>query len=121
MSTDATARGALIGKSTEATKVLLEDMATNNYPWSSKWATSKRSSCKYDIDVVDMLKNKVDGLTQRFDRMGTPTPGSSSGMMYEVSVLCEVCSIQGHLTIGCQAYFQGVEQTNAMQKFNPRP
>ena len=51
------------------------------------------SSGNYDIDVVDILEGKVDGLTQRFDKMGTPTIGSSSGMMYEDSVLCEVCGI----------------------------
>ena len=33
---------------------------------------------------MKMLASKVDALTQRFDRMGTPNPGSSSSMMYEL-------------------------------------
>jgi len=53
--------------------------------------------------------------------MGTSNPGSSSGMMYEVSILYDVCGIQRHTDAGCQTHFQGVEQVNAMQKFNPRP
>ena len=39
---------------------------------------------KYDINAVDMLASKVDTFAQRFDRIGTPNPGSSSSMMYEL-------------------------------------
>jgi len=80
MSVDAAAGGALMGKSIEAMKALLEDMASNNYHWSSEQATLKRTSGVYGVDVVDMLANKVDALVQRFDRLGTPL-GSQVGAL----------------------------------------
>jgi len=72
-----------MGKSIEAAKALLEDMTSNNYHWSSERASSKKSSDKYDVDTVDFLANKVGTLTQRFESLGVPNPGSSSGMSYE--------------------------------------
>ena len=68
-----------MGKSIGAAKTLLEEMASNNYHWSSKRAAPKRTSGIYWIDVVDMLASKVDALAQRFDRLGTPFPGSLGG------------------------------------------
>ena len=62
MSVDAAAGGALMGKSIEAVKALLEEMASNNYHWSSERATPKRASGDYGIDAVDLLTNKVDAL-----------------------------------------------------------
>ena len=44
ISINAVARGALIGKSIDAAKALLEEMASNSYHWSSKRANPKRSS-----------------------------------------------------------------------------
>ena len=125
MSVDAAAGGALMGKSIDAAKALLEEMASNNYHWSSERATPKRASGVYGVDAVDMLASKVDALAQRFDRLGTPSSGShagsSSGAMFEVGALCEICGIQGHVATECQSTFQGVEQANVMQNFNPRP
>ena len=63
MSIDATAE-ALMRKSIDDAKALLEDMAASNYHWSSERATLKRSGRKYVIDVVDMLANKIDALAQ---------------------------------------------------------
>jgi len=40
ISVDAVAGGALIGKSIEAARVLLEEMASNNYHWASDRATT---------------------------------------------------------------------------------
>ena len=68
-----------------------------------------------------MLVNKVDALAQRFDKLGTSNAGTSSGIMYEVSVICDACGIQGHTGAECQAQFQEVEQANALESFNPHP
>jgi len=54
---------------------------------------------------VDMLESNVDAFVQRFDRMGTPNPESSSYIMYEVTALCEIFGIQWHSGTECQAYF----------------
>jgi len=59
---DATAGGALMGKSIEAGKVLLEEMASNNYHWSSPRATPRRSGGKYNVDAVTLLASGVDAL-----------------------------------------------------------
>jgi len=62
ISVDATAGGALMRKSIEVAKGLLEDMTSSNYHWSSKRITPKRSSGKYDVDSVTFLANRVDVL-----------------------------------------------------------
>jgi len=62
MSIDVTARGALMGKSMEVAKALLENMAANNYHWSNERAPQRKGGGKYDIDAVDMLAGKVDAL-----------------------------------------------------------
>jgi len=124
MSVDAAAGGALMGKSIKAAKALLEEMASNNYHWSSERTTSKRASGVYGVDAVDLLASKVDALAQRFARLGTPSwsqVGSSIGAMFEVGALCEMCGLQGHVAAECHSMYQGVEHANAMQNFNPRP
>ena len=71
--------GSLMGKSIEATKVLLEKMASNGYHWLSERTTLKRSSGRYEVDVVTLLDNRVDALSQVLDKVGTsPIPSSSS-------------------------------------------
>ena len=122
MPIDTAAGGALLGRFIEAVKALLEEMASNNYHWSSERATPKRASGVNGVDVVDMLGSKVDALAQRFDMLGTPSGspvGSSSGAIFEIGALCEMCSLQGHVAVECHSIYQGVERANAMQNFNP--
>jgi len=47
MSVDAAAGGALMGKSIEAAKIVLEEMASNNYHWSNERVTPKRPNGVY--------------------------------------------------------------------------
>jgi len=85
-----------MGKSIKATKALLEEMVSNNYHWSSERATPKRTSGVYGVDAVDMLASKVDALIQRSDRLRTPSGsqvGSSSGAMFEIGALCDMCGL----------------------------
>jgi len=115
MSVDVAAGSALMRKSIEVAKALLEEMTSNNYHWSSELATPKRASGVYGVDVVDMLASKVDALAQRFDRLGTPSGsqvGSSSGSMFEVGALCEICGLQGHVATECHSTYHGVEHAN---------
>jgi len=62
MFVDVVAGGALIGKSIEDAKDLLEEMTSNNYHWSSERATPKRVGGVCGVDAVDMLASKVDAL-----------------------------------------------------------
>jgi len=107
-----------MGKSIEAAKALLEEMASDNYHWSSERTTPKRASGIYGIDAVDLLASKVDALAQRFDKLGTPPPGSlvggPSGAMFMVGPLCEICGIQGHVAVECKSTFPGVGHANAL-------
>jgi len=125
MFVDAPAGGALMGKSVEAANALLEDMASNNYHWSSERATLKRTCGIYGVNAVDLLASKVNALAQRFDRVVTPSlgsqVGSSLGAMFEVGVLCDICGIQGHIAAECHSTYQDVKHANAMQKLQPLP
>jgi len=111
-----------MGKSIKAANALLEEMTSNNYHWSSKRAAPKRANGIYGIDAVDLLASKV---AQCLDRLGTPPPGSlvggSSGTMFEVGAICEICGIQGHVAAECQSTFLGIEHANAMQNYGQCP
>ena len=62
ISVDAAAGGALIGKSIDAAKALLEDMTFNNYHWSSERATPRSSDDRHEVDVVTLLASRMDAL-----------------------------------------------------------
>ena len=117
MIVDTAAGSTLVGKSIKAVKTLLEEMASNNYHWFRERATPKMNSGVDGVDVVDMLANKVDAIAQRFDKLGTPSGsqvGSSSGAMFEIGALYEICGLQSHIAAECHSIYQGVEHPNAM-------
>jgi len=62
ISVNAAAVGALMGKSIEATKALLEEIASNNYHWVSDRATLQGGGGKYSVDAVTLLASRVDAL-----------------------------------------------------------
>jgi len=64
ISVDATAGGALIGKSIQAAKALLEEMASHNYDWASERATPKKGGGRHEVDAVILLASRVDALVQ---------------------------------------------------------
>ena len=85
-----------MGKWIEAAKVLLEEMASNNYHWASERPTPYRSSGKYAIDVVTLLASRLDALAQRLDRVGTSlTPGGSSGSSIGVYAISRPVACRG--------------------------
>ena len=67
---------------------------------------------------MDLLASKVDALAQQFDRLRAlfsgSLVGSSTGAMFEVGALCEICGNQGHIAVECQSTFPGVGHANAM-------
>jgi len=71
MPIDFAAESALMRKSIEAVKAILKAIVANNYHWSSERVTLKRSSSKYEINIVMLLASRVDALAQRLDRIGT--------------------------------------------------
>jgi len=65
----------------------------------------EKSGGMYGVDAVDLLASKVGALAQWFDRLGTPSSGRSSGVMFEVGTICEIYGIQGHAAINCYTTF----------------
>jgi len=122
ISVDAAAGGALIGKSIEVAKTLLEEMASNNYHWVTDTAAPQRSSGKYAVNAVTLLASRVDALAQRLDRVGTsPTPGRSLGSSVGVYAICETYGVQGHIYVECDNSPSAIEHANALQGFQPPP
>ena len=54
---DAATRGTLMSKTEEEAFNLIEEMALNNYQWSSEHGQPNRIGCKYDIDVLTYCKH----------------------------------------------------------------
>ena len=81
-------------KSIEAAKALLEEMAFNNYHWTSDKATVQRSGGKYAVDVVTLLAIRVDALAWRLENMSTfPAPGGPLGLSVGVYAIYETCGV----------------------------
>jgi len=48
---------------------LIEEMALNNYQWSSERDQPKRVGGKYAIDALTLLTAKMDAMTQKLDKL----------------------------------------------------
>jgi len=122
ISIDAAAGGALIGKSIEAAKALLEEMTSNNYHWSSDRATPQRGGGKHSVDAVTLLASRVDALAQRLEKVtSSPSPVGFSGSTIEVYAICEICGVQGHTSVECYNDPSAIEHVNAYQDYQPPP
>ena len=117
----AAAGGALMGKSVDAAKVLLEEKASNNCHWSSERATPKRSSGRCEFNVVTLLANRVDALAQRFNRVSTfSIPGNSLGSV-GVYAICETYGVQVYTFAECCNSPSAIEHANVPNSFNLQP
>jgi len=56
--------GMLISKTEDNAYNLIEEMALNNYRWSSKRGQAKRVGGKFDVDSLTLLTVKMDAMTQ---------------------------------------------------------
>jgi len=101
-------------KSIEAAKALLEEMASNNYHWTSDRSTWQRGRGKYFVVVVTPLASRVDALAQRLEKVtSSPSPVGSSGSSVEVYAICETCGVQGHTSAECYNGPPSIEHVNA--------
>jgi len=122
ISVDATIGGALMGKSIDVAKALLEEMASNNYHWAGDGATPQRGDGKYSVDAVTLLASRVDALAQRLEKVtASPSTVRSSGSAVEVYAICETCGVQGHTSTECYNGPHAVEHVNAYQDYQPLP
>jgi len=120
ISVDATAGDALMGKSIEAAMALLEEMASNNYHWASERATPKRGGGRHEVDVVALLASRVDALTQRLDKVATPST-TSVGPSMGTYAYCKACGIQGHTYTECYNAPSSIEHVNVYHTYTPPP
>ena len=75
---------------------LIEDMALNNFQWSTERGQLKWVGDKLEVDTLTLLSAKVDAMTQRLDRMNVNTVNSSAPPPYEIYGSIE------HVTLSCQ-------------------
>jgi len=108
-----------MNKTYTTTYALIEDMAQNNYQWTSKRAITvvapspfKREADMYEVYDLDHLNAKVDTIFQKFDKLSV-----SVITLAPVSPPCEVCGIFGHTGIECQLgiVVESTEQLNYAQ------
>ena len=60
---DAAVGGTLMSKTEEQSYNLIEEMALNNYQWSSQQGQPKRVGGKYEINVLTLLAAKMNATT----------------------------------------------------------
>ncbi|GAV83548.1 LOW QUALITY PROTEIN: hypothetical protein CFOL_v3_26994 [Cephalotus follicularis] len=77
---DAAAGRALMSKTHDEAYALLEEIASNNYQWSSKKAIPKRTAGIHDIDATTILTAQIGLLTKQLEESQI-TP----------SLICELC------------------------------
>jgi len=76
-----------MGKPIEVVTDLLEEIASNNYHWTSERVAPKRGGGKHKVDAVTLLASGVDAVAQQLDKVATPSVTSAGhqwGPMYTV-------------------------------------
>jgi len=109
-----------MGKSIEATKALLEEMASNNYHWASERAAPKRGGGRQEVDAVTLLASRVDALAQRLDKVATPST-TYAGPSMGTHAYYEACGIHGHTSIECYNAPLSIEHVNAYHTYTQPP
>ena len=93
---DAVTRGTLMNKTEDKAYNLIEEMALNNFQWSTECGQLKRVGGKLEVDAHILLSTKVHAMTQRLDHINVNTVKSSA------HPLCEICGSIEHATLKCQ-------------------
>lgn len=108
LTVDAAVGGALMNKDFTTAYALIKNMALNLFQWTEEKATidpspSKKEAGMDETSSIDYLSTKVNALSQRLDRMSTPT----------FSPPCETCGLSSHSNTDCN--LSSVEQLNFVQ------
>ena len=114
---DAAVGGTLMSKTEDEAYNLIEDMALNNFQWSTEKGQPKRVGGKLEVDALTLLSAKVDAMTQRLDRMNV------NAVNFSAPPPCEICGSVDHLTLSCQVrspFAQDANEVNYVNNFNPR-
>lgn len=63
------AGGGFISKTPKVAYALMEELASNNYQWTSKRAIPKQASRLIEIDHVSSINDQLAVLNKRFDNL----------------------------------------------------
>jgi len=85
-----------MNKTEDASYILIEEMALNNFQWSNELGQPKRVVGKLEVDALALLNAMVDAMTQRLERLNVNTKNSKAP-----SPSREICSSIDHLTKNC--------------------
>ena len=110
---DASARGALMKKTTDQAYDILEDAATNTNQWPREKATPVNTVGGTDNAVLNNLVNHVAQLTKQLNRQ----QGTANAIQTNPWELCELCGGQ-HSSMECQSGNPTVEQAQYVSRFN---
>jgi len=93
---DTTVGGTLMSETKDEAYNLIEEIALNNFQWSTGWGQPKWVRGKLEVDALTFLSAKVDAMSQRLDRINVNAVNSSS------PPLCEICGSIEYTTLNCQ-------------------
>ena len=78
---------------------LIEEMALNNFQWSTERTQPKQVGGKLEVDAITLLSAKVDAMTKRLDQLnvntlnsGTPSRCEIYGSIEDIPLNCQVGS-----------------------------
>ncbi|KAH9734901.1 hypothetical protein KPL71_017554 [Citrus sinensis] len=89
---DVATGGTLMRKTPEAAYELLEEMAFNNYQWSSERSMARKTVGAHNIDVVTALSAQMTALSNKLEHLNV------SAIHTQV---CELCG-GNHTSVNCQ-------------------
>src|SRR5262249_30939398 len=110
---DAAAGGTLNNKTLEAAYELIDEMATNSYQWQVDRAATKKQAGVHNVDAITALAAQIELLNKKID-----------GMSVGNVMMCELCGVNGHKSIDCQAgnpFSQPMEQVDYAGNFQRPP
>jgi len=116
ISVDTAAGGALMGKSIEAAKALLKEMASNNYHWSNERAALKRGGGRHEVDAVTLLASRVDTHWIKLLPHQSLLRGHQWGPIHTVKPV-----VYRDTSIECYNAPPSIEHVNAFHNYNPPP
>ena len=74
---------------------MIEEIALNNFQWSTERGQPKRVGGKLEVDAVTLLSTKIDAMTQRLDQMNVNAVNSNASFPYQIYGSVE------HVTLNC--------------------
>jgi len=76
---------------------LIEEIVINNYQGSNKRGQAKSIGGKFDVDALTLLTAKIDGITQRLDKLNVNAMNSCA-----LFPTCDKCGSHDHMNENCQ-------------------